>query len=351
MQHFQKDPTISSTVLLSLYNDLSAHRDVFDQGLARFRIDLADLQDFHGYISLAGFVQLFEWLAIALDDPWLGLRISQRAGPDALGAVGYLFLSSGKLATAVQSLSRYLDAVQSSSRIDVTIDNDLVQIRYRIIDDQIAPRRQDSEYSIGIIWRYIKLLSKNRCRLTQVAFEHEPPEDGSNFARRTFEAPVLFGAEANEITLHLEDFQRWHDGLDPHLFPILEDHISSALTATAKPSTFAETVANKITEQALADGARADRIAAMLKLPTTTLHRRLRSEGFRFKELVDAKSKALAERLLQHGTLPIATVSRRLGFADPATFSRAFRRWFGTTPRDYRKNIRRQAQRDFRSAL
>ena len=351
MRYSQQEPAISSMVLMSLYSDLSAHRDVFARGLKTFGIGLNALQDFHGHISLRGFVGIFEWLAAALHDPWLGLKISQRAGPDALGAVGYLFLSSGKLETAVQSLSRYLDAIQSSSRIEIIYVDDLVQIRYRIIDDTIAPRRQDSEYSIGLIWRYMKLLSKNQCTLTQVSFEHEPPPGTTTLPRRVFGAPVLFGSESNELVLAVNDFQQWHEGLDPHLFPILEDHISNTLEQTEPPVTFSDTVSRLLTEQVLGQGARAELIAGMLRISTVTLHRRLRAEGFRFKELVDSQSKALAARLLRHGKLPMATISQRLGFADPATFSRAFRRWYDTTPRDYRKEIQRRRLDAFKAEL
>jgi len=351
MRYSQNEPTISSSVLLSLYNDLSAHRHIFDRGLDSFGIGLGELQDFHGHISLRGFVSIFEWLADALEDPWLGLRISQRAGPDALGAVGYLFLSSGKLETAVQSLSRYLDAIQSSSRVEIRYIENLVQIRYQIIDDTIAPRRQDAEYSIGIMWRYMKLLSQNQCRLTQVSFEHEQPRDAPALPRRIFNSPVLFGRESNELVMPIEDFQCWHEGLDPHLFPILEDHITNTLEQTKTPVSFAESVSQLITEQVLSEGARAELISGMLKVSTVTLHRRLRTEGFRFKELVDARSKALAERLLRHGSLPMATVSRRLGFSDPATFSRAFRRWFDTTPSEFRKEIQRRRLEEFRAGL
>jgi AraC-like DNA-binding protein len=329
-------------VLLSLYNELSRDREAFDRGLAKFEISLRVLQDFHGYISLRSFVRIFEWLASELDDPCLGLKVSQRSGPDALGAVGYLFLSSGSLETAVQSLSRYLDAIQSSSRLEIKYLDDLVQIRYRIIDDSIAPRRQDSEYSIGITWRYMKLLSQNKCTLSQVSFEHERPPTSRSIYRRVFDAPVLFERDSNELTLPLDDFREWHKGLDPHLFPILEDHITNTLVHSKTPDTFTESVKRILTEPVLQQGARAELIAGMLNISTVSLHRKLRREGTGFKPLVESRSKEIAERLLRHSSLPLATVSRRLGYSDPAVFTRAFRRWFDQTPRDFRKEIRSQ---------
>lgn len=124
-----------------------------------------------------------------------------------------------------------------------------------------------------------------------------------------------------------------------------------ALDQLEEPTTFSESVMRLITEQVLSQGARAELVADLLEVSTVTLHRRLRSEGFRFKELVDSRSKALTEQLLAFCQLPIAAVSRRLGFSDPATFSRAFRRWFNATLRDYRKAIQRDRLERFRSGL
>jgi AraC-like DNA-binding protein len=335
-----QEPIISTSVLLSIYNDLRDHRALFNRGLKQFGINTEDLHDFQGHISLQLFVQVFEWLAQVLGDPWLGLKISQRSGPDALGAVGYLFLSSGKLETALQSLARYLDAIQNSSRIDIAYFDDLVQVRYRIIGETISPRRQDSEYSIGLIWRYMKLLSRNKCKLVQVSFEHDKPQATPTLPHRIFKCPVLFSAESNSLVISREDLQHWHDGHDPHLFPILEDHISHTLVQVGTAITFTESVTQLITNQILDQGARAKLISGIMNISTATLHRRLKKEGFRFKALVDLRSKKLAKRLLEHSNLPIAAISRQLGYTDPATFSRAFRRWFGETPRDRRKAAR-----------
>lgn len=343
------EPIISTSVLLSIYNDLNDERALFNRGLKQFGINTEELHDFHGQISLRLFVQIFEWLAQALGDPWLGLKISQRSGPDALGAVGYLFLSSGNLETALQSLARYLDAIQNSSRIDIAYVGNLVQVRYRIIDETISPKRQDSEFSIGLIWRYIKLLSRNKCKLMQVSFEHDKPQATPMLPHRIFKSPVLFNAESNSLVISREDLQYWHKGHDPHLFPILEDHISHTLAQLDSTTTFTESVTQLITDQILDQGARAELIAGIMNISTATLHRRLKKEGSRFKELVDLRCKKLAKRLLDHSNLPIATISRRLGYTDPSTFSRAFRRWSGATPRDHRQTTKQQKLREFRS--
>ncbi|MBT8077961.1 MAG: AraC family transcriptional regulator [Gammaproteobacteria bacterium] len=336
------DSVISTTVLLSIYNDLGEHRDLVRQGLATNGIRMHELQDFRRFISLRRFVRMFEWLAAELDDPALGLRLAQRSGPDALGAVGYLFLSSGDLETKLQSLQRYLEAIQSSSTTDISYVGDYLQVSYRIVDDSITPRAQDSEYSIGLIWRYMRLLSKNQCSLTQVTFEHAQPAAAGSIHRRVFGAPVLFDQGANELTLPLAEARRWYEGLDPHLIPILEDHISSTMRNAGTPLAFHETVTQALTDGVLRQGARAELVASTLGVSTATLFRRLRVEKRQFKDLVTQRCKDIAARLLRDSSVTVGELSARLGYAEPAAFCRAFRRWFGTTPREFRRQVRLQ---------
>jgi AraC-like DNA-binding protein len=66
------------------------------------------------------------------------------------------------------------------------------------------------------------------------------------------------------------------------------------------------------------------------------LHRRLSGEGTSFKHLSDEASKELAIFLIAQKNLPIATIARRLGYAETACLTRAFHRWFGMSPRAYR---------------
>lgn len=335
-----ESPAIASSVLHSLYNELADHRVLFERGFRRFNISMQQLQDFHGQVSLRSFVQIFEWLAAEIGDPALGLQVSQRAGPAALGAVGYLFLSSGNLENALQALTRYITAVQSCSDMAVDYVDDYAQVRYQITDDSIVPRRQDAEYSIGLIWHYMKLLSRNKCRLVQVGFEHDEINGVSRQHRKLFGAPVLYGQNTNSMTIHLNEFRQWHEGYDPYLIPILEEHIANTMRDDIPHASFTQQVEQQLTESVLRQGARAEIIAGMLKISPVTLHHRLRREGTRFKQLVDNRSKAIANRLLRHSSMPIAIISSRLGYADPASFTRACRRWFGQNPRDVRASAR-----------
>ncbi len=90
-------------------------------------------------------------------------------------------------------------------------------------------------------------------------------------------------------------------------------------------------------EPMLASGpVRIDRVARELGCSRQTLYRRLKEEGVTFVELLDGLRRRLALRLVREQGLSVKEAAWRLGFSDPAAFSRAFKRWTGTCPREAR---------------
>jgi len=81
------------------------------------------------------------------------------------------------------------------------------------------------------------------------------------------------------------------------------------------------------------------RVAAMarrLGMSRQTLYRRLKAEGATFEEILDGLRRRLAVRLVREQRLPVKEAAYRLGFSDPAAFSRAFKRWTGLSPQAFR---------------
>ena len=110
--------------------------------------------------------------------------------------------------------------------------------------------------------------------------------------------------------------------------------ISRALVAAIeRPAGFAATVERAI-EARLGAGqpVRIDAIAIELGVSRQTLYRRLRAEGTTFEDLLDRLRHRLALRYLGDEQLSVKAAAYRLGFSEPAAFSRAFKRWTGASP-------------------
>lgn len=93
----------------------------------------------------------------------------------------------------------------------------------------------------------------------------------------------------------------------------------------------------KVTANLLPAGASSvERVSAELGVTRQTLYRRLKTEGVTFEELMESTRKRLAIRYLKQEKLTVKAAAYRLGFSDPAAFSRAFKRWTGASPVTFR---------------
>lgn len=79
-----------------------------------------------------------------------------------------------------------------------------------------------------------------------------------------------------------------------------------------------------------------DRVAEQLGMSRQTLYRRLKAEDITFEELLEGKRRQLAVRYLASDRISVKATAYKLGFSEPAAFSRAFKRWTGTSPSDFR---------------
>ena len=144
------------------------------------------------------------------------------------------------------------------------------------------------------------------------------------------------GCERRDPCTSLFDFLGMRRQERPRqLHPFLDflDNIAKAIDTNAKPreTPFAREVEQRV-ESLLASGpVRIEQVASAMGLSRQTLYRRLKAEGVTFEALLDRLRTRLALKLVPEG-LAVKDVAYRLGFSDPAAFSRAFKRWTGTSP-------------------
>jgi AraC-like DNA-binding protein len=102
-------------------------------------------------------------------------------------------------------------------------------------------------------------------------------------------------------------------------------------------------VKSKIIELLPSGEIREEEVAEALNVSLRTLQRKLREEGESYAHIVKVVKKEMAENYIQDSQLSINEIAYLLGFSDQANFTRAFRRWNGNTPSQYRLNLRKQS--------
>ena len=336
----RRHPMLASSILRSLVDRVSHEPEVLKKGLAKFNISRRVLNDHHGRLRMDKYLAFFDWLAKELNEPVLGLKVSQAIGAEMLNAVSYLFLCSKNLESSLTSLAKYAIASQDGILVSIVYEDELLHARYKINEEGVGPIRQDCEYSIGFMWNLMVRSTGGKLSAVQIHFEHDKPKGTGNVYRRIFNAPVLFQQEQNAIVIRRADAQQLSRGYDPNLVPILTDHLEESLTSLETIRSFSDDIRTLLSEEAIAQGARAKRIARELGISEVTLHRKLRKEGASFKKIYDDRAKAIASRLVEKSQYKISDIATRLGYAETACFTRAFQRWFGVSPRQHRSSFR-----------
>jgi AraC-like DNA-binding protein len=147
---------------------------------------------------------------------------------------------------------------------------------------------------------------------------------------------IEFGATADEIIFSDSIRQSPIVSADPYLNNVLIGYCEDAISHRKNRGSFQSNVENAIVPLLPHGKARAGEIAHHLRLSPRTFARRLSLEGLTFSELLEGLRSDLANRYLADRDLAISEIAWLLGYREVSSFSHAFKRWTGKTPREAR---------------
>ena len=161
---------------------------------------------------------------------------------------------------------------------------------------------------------------------------------------RTFpNARLQFGATFNGFVFDAGLLEVRLPGADPGLHGVLRRHGDALLEALPKGDKVADKL-RKLISQELSHGEPSASFAAhSLHMSGRTLARKLEREGTTFKAVLDDTRRVLALHYLAEHTVDVTEIAMQLGFAHTSAFFRAFRRWTGSSPLEYRRGQQGQA--------
>jgi AraC-like DNA-binding protein len=156
---------------------------------------------------------------------------------------------------------------------------------------------------------------------------------------------VRFGAPLTKLVFDASILELPLVGADLTLGSLLERQAEESLAGAARGGGFAGRVREVIKEGLPGGEARVEAACRRLGVSPRTLQRKLREEGTSFQGLLEEVQRALAEFYLRDREVAICEVSYLTGFSQPSAFHRAFRRWTGQTPKEFRRDGERGTRR------
>ncbi|MBD1553888.1 AraC family transcriptional regulator [Pseudomonas typographi] len=319
------------------------HGGDLDRVFGRAGIDPEQLRHPTLSLGLPHYCQLLEEAARQTGCEHFGLLYGQQFKPQALGLLGYVGLCSATLEEALVNFAAAFPLHQHSTLIDLKDLGDCYRFDYLVRHPAIGQRRQDAELTLGMALNLMRHVLGPAWAPREVYFEHQCPADAS-VHREAFAAPVRFGQRCNGLLIPKRDLAgQAMPGRDPVLLMLVKDTLRQLGGSGSTHEVLEQARARlrgslHLGEPSLAYTAHA------LQLGETTLQRRLREHGLSFSQLVEQVRQELALRHLREQRLSISELAPLLGYSETSAFSRAFRRWFGVSPRQWRNTTGSVAQ-------
>ncbi|GLQ30438.1 AraC family transcriptional regulator [Litoribrevibacter albus] len=266
----------------------------------------------------------------------IGIRVAETLFPTHLNALMFAMQASETIQDCIERLSRYAKVVSTIGSIDVDYAEDVVCIR---MISSIEPDRpyQPIDALLAVVVKVIRdiLEPVDQNRILTIRLCRPTPEKLETF-QRFFKCPIEFSASANEIILDKEILTARLASANSEMARVNDELLNDYLKRLNNESTSLK-VRKQILKLMGSEHLNQEFIASRLNMSVRNLHRKLSDEGQNFKELLDSTRKELALRYLKMSNISIGELTFSLGFVDQSSFSRAFKRWTGKTPSQFRK--------------
>ncbi|TGN39851.1 AraC family transcriptional regulator [Marinobacter confluentis] len=211
-----------------------------------------------------------------------------------------------------------------------------------VIEGEVDDPLHFFQESILVIWHRLgSWLIGQPAELTRAEFSYPEPAHGDEY-RHIFHCPLQFAAKETALTFDRRFLEAPVIRDRPEMRQFLKTSPADLLSRPDESNTFTGKIRALIGRdfsQSLPDF---EWIAAELNTSPQTLRRRLKQENTSFQEIKDLLRRDMAIYYLSRPDLAINDIAFRVGFTEPSTFHRAFKKWTGVTPGAYREGERGQ---------
>ena len=253
-----------------------------------------------------------------------------------LGVLGYAVLSCRDLGMAMQVIVKFHRLTSNAFEMAITEDGEWTFAR-QWIKPQYAQWRVviDEEHVTGI-WRVISSLLHSERGMTQtrIEFAHSEPKYGALW-RDLLGGMPIFGAPETSIAFPTAWLSRPVQTADHTVEQVCESQCDQLVQHLRPAGGLIDDVRRLILTVPPNCAPKLDDIAGKMLISARTLERRLHAAGTSFRRIENEVRMRLAAQYLALGYVSVKEISYMLGYSQPGTFHRAFKNWYGVTPKVY----------------
>lgn len=327
--------SISATVLSQMFLYLAALKVDKDAFLCSLGIDPVIVKSPDARIPLDTYLRIQEEAVGYVNDPYFGLHMGEYVEPGSWSILGYMMMNCKTLGEVFEKSSRYSRIV--GNLIDARVELLFKKIKLEFFTPAYAPKMSrhcfESTFSSSVCM--MRTLTGVKINPLEVTFIYPKPESMAEY-ERIFCCPVLFEQKKNSYTVDWSILKTPILMANPGLLQYFEEYAQDFLEEMDQHNEHTRAVTKYILSHLDDEALSIEKVAKQMSVSVRTLQKRLEEEGVIFSELLKDIREKLAKKYL-HENYSIEQITYLLGFSEPGVFRKAFKKWSGITPREYRE--------------
>ena len=323
---------------LAIYRALESYDIDPAPYLEQAEIELDTVMDHSARIPTRKNHRLMNLASEAVQDPAFGLVVGQNILPSSFYALGYANWASSTLYETFERFCRLLRVFTTCAYCELIDQGDQIGFRaqaYPEFEDILTPEQFEGFLACCI--EISRKLMPGEFKLKSAQLLRPRPANNISAFEQFFDCPIEWDAEAYTLLMDRQMMEKALPSANPEL-AYQNEQLCMDYIARFDQQDIVNRVSRKLVEMLPNGEPSMEATASELALSTRTLQRKLKDHDSSYKQLLDNLRKDMAMQYLRQPHMPIAEISYQLGFAHISNFSRAFKRWTGQTPADYRDN-------------
>jgi len=286
-------------------------------------------------IPFAQQAQLWRLISEATDNESLPLIFGQQSQPASFSMAGYIAMNSQTIGEAMDASQTYQVAAGQGGELSIQRNAEHIQVHYVPVDPGSHSTQVRSCAMLAANFVLGRWLIGESYTPQFANLSMPSPADAAPF-EAFFQCPVRFEQPQDflQFPLNIASTPIPHASLE--LLNLMKQRADKVIADSIGKETLSAQVARLLADALMGQEPDKGFIAQQLGVSQRTLQRKLAKENSSYQEVLDQTRHNLALEYLQQAQLSVADIAYLLGFAEPSTFYRAFKKWHAMTPGQYR---------------
>ncbi|MGV3551550.1 AraC family transcriptional regulator ligand-binding domain-containing protein [Rhizobium sp.] len=302
---------------------------------AALEIDPEEFTNLTGRVSLDRLCRLLETCALLTKDEAFGLKCVDHFKPGATGPYGFGLIYAPTVFDFFRFMADHSAYVSEKSYSNVKLDNSGAEIVWTF-SPLIVKRDQFVDMNMALITARVRSLLGASIDALEIGMERAKPVNLAPYRERLTKR-VNYGKKINSLRISSDYFNVENPKGDKRLFELMDLQCRALRPEPSEERDFSDEIREYVLAHIADSGIGLTEAASYFHVSERTLQRRLADAGTSLADLRDDVRRELAGRLLDDTDLSATEIATRLGYSQPSAFTRSTMRWFGATPRAYRK--------------